>query len=54
MRRILELEFGVPFSLNAACAVLHRNGFSCLSPRPRHPKRDPKAIAEFRRRAPFL
>jgi len=52
MRRILELEFGVPHSLNAVYAILHRNGFSCLSPRPRHPKQDPKKIAAFRRSAP--
>lgn len=54
LRRILELEFGVPYSLNGVYAILHRNGFSCLMPRPRHPKQDPEAIAKFRRRAPLL
>jgi transposase len=54
MRRSLELEFGVPYSLNDVYAILHRDGFPSLSPRPRHPKQDPMAIAKFRRNAPLL
>jgi putative transposase len=59
--RILESEFGVKYSLEAeglpsagVYDLLERLGYSCLSPRPRHEKNDPAAIADFKARAPFL
>jgi transposase len=53
-QRILESEFGVPLSLNGAYDLLHRLGYSCLKPRPRHEKHNPQAQQEFRERAPLL
>jgi len=52
--RILEREFGVTYSLGGAYDLLHRLGYSCLTPRPLHEKSDPEAIADFQARAPFL
>ena len=52
--RILEAEFGVKHSIGTIYKVLHRIGYSCLSPRPRHEKNDPAAIEAFKERAPFL
>ena len=33
---------------------MHRVGLSCLKPRPRHRKNDPRAMAEWLDRAPLL
>ena len=52
--RILEAEFGVKHSIGSIYKVLHRIGYSCLSPRPRHEHSDPTAIDAFKREAPFL
>ena len=52
--RILDEEFGVKHTLGSIYGVLHRLGYSCLSPRPRHEKNDPAAIERFKRDAPFL
>lgn len=52
--RILEAEFGVRHSIGSIYKVLHRIGYSCLSPRPRHEKNDPQAIAAFKEQSPFL
>lgn len=55
VQRILREEMGVKLSLNAAYATLHRLGYSCLAPRPRHEKQDLAAQEEFKaQRAPFL
>lgn len=53
-QRILAEHYGVAYSLNAVYHLLHRHGLSCLKPRPRHRKNDPKAMADFLERAPFL
>jgi len=52
--RILEREFGVGYSLDGAYDLLHRLGYSCLQPRPRHEKNDPAAMKRFREAAPLL
>lgn len=52
--RILETEFGVQHTIGSIYSVLHRIGYSCLSPRPRHEKNDPAAIEAFAQRAPLL
>ncbi len=52
--RILEAEFGVRHTIGSIYSVLHRIGYSCLTPRPRHEKNDPQAIAAFKEQAPFL
>jgi len=51
---VLEREFGVKYSLNGAYDLLHRLGFSCLRPRPRHRKNDPPAMARWLADAPLL
>ncbi len=52
--RILEAEFGVRHTIGSIYKVLHRIGYSCLAPRPRHEKNDPAAIEAFKQHAPFL
>ncbi len=52
--RILETEFGVGYTLDGAYDLLHRLGYSCLTPRPMHEKNDPAAARHFKRDAPFL
>lgn len=52
--KILDNEFGVKLTLNGIYCLLHRLGYSCLAPRPRHEKQDLKAQEQFRRRAPLL
>jgi transposase len=51
---ILEREFGVSYSLDGAYDLLERLGYSCLTPRPRHERADPAAVADFKEHAPFL
>ncbi len=52
--RILQTEFGVGYTLDGAYDLLHRLGYSCLTPRPVHEKNDPAAIEHFKANAPFL
>jgi putative transposase len=52
--RILDQEMGVKHTLGSIYGVLDRLGYSCLSPRPRHEKNDPKAIEEFKEQSPLL
>jgi transposase len=52
--RILETEFGVSYTLDGAYDLLHRLGYSCLTPRPLHEKNDPAAVEQFKEQAPFL
>jgi len=47
IRRILREEFGAKYSLSGTYVLLHRLGYSSLVPRPRHPKHDAQAQAEF-------
>jgi transposase len=52
--RILEEEFGVAYSLNGAYKLLHRNGLSCLRPRPQHRKSNPQVQQQWVEQAPLL
>ncbi len=52
--RILADEFGVQYSLTGAYQLLHRNGLSCLRPRPRHRKNDLKTMEIWLKEAPLL
>jgi len=54
IRRILQNEFGVQYSLAGVYDLLHRLGFSCLAPRPRHRKNDPAAMQQWVEQAPLL
>jgi transposase len=53
-QRILEQQFGKPYSLSGVYKLMHRLGLSCLRPRPQHHKQDPQALEEWVERAPFL
>lgn len=52
IKRLLEREFGVVYSLWGVYDLLHRLGYSCLCPRPQHEKADPKAQQEFKKTSP--
>ncbi len=52
--RILQSEFGVDYSLNGGYHLLHRNGLSCLRPRPRHRKSDTRIQQQWLDSAPLL
>ena len=52
VREILRAEFGVAYSLAGVYLLLHRLGYSCLDPRPRHRKSDPAARKEFEKKSP--
>lgn len=55
VQRILHEEMGVKLSLTAAYHTLHRLGYSCLAPRPRHEKQDLAAQTKFKdESAPLL
>lgn len=55
VQRILELEFGVKYTLDGIYPLLHRLGYSCLAPRPRHEKQDLAAQKKFKEEsAPLL
>lgn len=53
-QRILQEEFGVVYTLQGVYDLLHRLNLSCLSPRPRHRKNDPAAMAAWVEAAPLL
>lgn len=50
VRRILREEFGVGRSLAATYYLLHRLGYACLAPRPKHRKTDPAQQERFLKR----
>lgn len=52
IRRILEREFGVLYSRQGLYDILHRLGYSCLCPRPRHENANPRLQAEFKKTLP--
>jgi len=55
VQRIVKEELSTEVSLSAVYRTLHKLGYSCLAPRPRHEKQDPKAQETFRKeRAPLL
>jgi transposase len=51
---ILEKEFGVRYTLDGVYDLLHRLRLSCLAPRPRHRKNDPRAMRQWLDGAPLL
>jgi len=52
IRRIIEQEFGVLYSLSAVKYLLHRLGYSYLCPRPRHENSDPVLQDTFKKSSP--
>jgi len=53
-RHIIEIEFGVKYSLPGVYVLLHRLGLSSLVPRPRHKKNDPETMRQWLAEAPLL
>ena len=51
LQRILKNEFCAEYSLSGTYFILHRLGFSCLCPRPQHPKADIEAQDTFKKSA---
>ena len=43
IQRIAKEELGAEVSLTTVYRTLHRMGYACLAPRPRHEKQDPRA-----------
>jgi transposase len=55
VQRIIRDEMGVEISLQSVYNTLHRMGYSCLSPRPRHEQQDLAAQKKFKEQsAPLL
>lgn len=52
LQRILQKEFNAHYSLGGTYFLLHRLGFSCLCPRPRHPQADSEAQETFKKSTP--
>jgi transposase len=53
-QQILRQEFGADYSLGGVYGLLHRLGYCCLRPRPRHRKNNPEAMNSWKAEAPFL
>ena len=49
IQQILRENFGVVYTLDGVYKLLHRLGYSCLKPRPRHEKADPLVQQEFKK-----
>jgi transposase len=55
LQRIVRDELGVNLSVSSVYRTLHKMGYSCLSPRPRHEKQNLEAQRKFQQQdAPFL
>jgi len=52
IQQILRKNFGVVYTLDGVYKLLHRLGYSCLKPRPRHKKADPLAQEGFKKTSP--
>jgi transposase len=52
IQQILKENFGVVYTLDGVYKLLHRLGYSCLKPRPRHEKADPLVQEEFKKTFP--
>lgn len=49
IQQILQRDFGVVYTLDGVYKLLHRLGYSCLKPRPRHQKADPQLQETFKK-----
>jgi transposase len=55
VQRIARDELGVDLSVSSVYRTLHKLGYSCLAPRPRHEKQDRAAQEKFKQEvAPFF
>jgi transposase len=49
IQQILQRDFGVIYTLDGVYKLLHRLGYSCLKPRSRHEKADPRLQETFKK-----
>jgi transposase len=49
LKRVIAERFGVDFHLCCVAKILHKLGFSYMSPRPRHPSQDERIVEEFKK-----
>jgi transposase len=49
LKQIIAERFGVAYHERTVGKILHRLGFSHISPRPRHPAQDERIVAEFKK-----
>jgi len=49
LKNIISKEIKKPISMRHARRILHKIGFSLITPRSQHVKNDPEKVAEFRR-----
>jgi transposase len=52
LRRVLEEDFGVLYSLDGVYELLRRHGYTKLMPRPVHEDTDPAAQEDFKKNSP--
>ena len=50
LRQWIQEQFGVLYTLTGVYELLHRLGYSCLMPRPRHAQSNPKAQGAFKKK----
>lgn len=50
LRQWIDRQFGVLYTLTGIYELLHRLGYSCLMPRPRHAQTDPGAQEAFKKK----
>lgn len=53
VQQIVQKEFGKLYPLSSVYALLHRLGYSCLMPRPKHRQADPQAQEAFKKTSEF-
>ncbi len=49
LQGVIRARFGVEYHERYVGSLLHKLGFSHMSPRPQHPKQDPKVIEDFKK-----
>src|SRR3954470_24517873 len=49
LKQIIAERFGVAYHERTVGKILHRLGFSHISPRPRHPAQDERIVTEFKK-----
>ena len=49
LREVIVARFGVRYHERTIGTILHKLGFSRISPRPRHPAQDERIVAEFKK-----
>jgi transposase len=52
LQGVIRTRFGVEYHERYVGSLLHKLGFSHMSPRPQHPKQDPKVIGDFKKTSP--